>query len=76
MRIIRHGKYYDPFPLIIRCVCGCEYEADKRDGEITLSEDGSATCFEVYCPECGGLFGMEELPTGGRFSILERGEMD
>lgn len=56
MRIIRHGKFYDPFPLLIRCGCGCEYEADKRDGEITLSEDGSATCFEVYCPECGGFF--------------------
>lgn len=38
MRIIRHGKFYDPFPLVIRCVCGCEYEADKGDGKTALNE--------------------------------------
>lgn len=54
MKIITHGKYFDPFPLFVHCACGCEYEAEKTDGMIrtSLCPNGQTT-FSVRCPECG-----------------------
>lgn len=53
MKIITHGKYFEPFPFIIHCTCGCEYEAEKSDGEIRTSCSSGQTTFSVRCPECG-----------------------